>query len=50
MSMFASLNEEIHNCISPQRITPFTEIPEITVPGVLGRRSRVVDCIDYSTT
>ncbi len=50
MSMFASLNEEIHNCISSQQITPFTEIQEKTVPRVLGRRSWTADCIDYSTT
>jgi hypothetical protein len=50
MSMVASLKEEIHNCISSQQITPFTEIQEKTVPIVLGRRSWTADCIDCSTT
>jgi len=50
MSMFASLNEETHNCISSQQITPLTEVQEKFVPIVLGRRNRTADCIDYSTT
>jgi hypothetical protein len=49
MRMVASLNEEIHNCISPQRITPFTEIQEKTGLIVLGCRSWTADCIDCST-
>jgi hypothetical protein len=39
MSMFASLNEEIHNCVSSQQIIPLIEIQENTVHIVLGRRN-----------
>ena len=50
MIWFASLNEEIHNWISSQQITPLTEIQEKIVPMILYRRSWIADCIDYSTT
>ena len=50
MSMFASLNEEIHNCISSTRIIPLIEIQEKIAPIVLGRRNRTADCIDCSMT
>ena len=49
MSSFASLDEEIDNCISPQQITPFAGIEEKTVPIVLELGSWIACCIDYST-
>ncbi|MGY5861366.1 MAG: hypothetical protein RTU09_03245 [Candidatus Thorarchaeota archaeon] len=50
MSMFAFLNEKIHNYVSFQQITSHTEVQRKYVPIVLGRRTLIAVCFDYSTT